>query len=1320
MTKIRSPFNLHLYTASPSRQRITEISSIPMGGEFTNDVLSRLLFFVGVSRSMSVKTVSIRMSLDFLLVLAIVWTKCAKAERAAFPKFKGIRPVKSLEIFLVELGINDEAVHDHSLLPTLPMDADAKPSLILRHLQRKTSDMANKIEHFFETPSRIYDEWRSRRLLSAMGCSNLQSLMSNTSELASTKLESQEYHCLDSEILLAISNTSIGGSQIPDRPTFLVGIGATIRVSAQNVTLHHLTLVGDWQVDIDAASSLFLSSLNIDQARIRIRDGGALHATGLSVGRLSESDTALHIDATRAAVRINDSLFSDGLPGALLAIRGDGASISLHNATFASADALSSPDLLSVYVVGLSLALNHSAANVSQSHFRWCGLGALRLTGAASSLTVAASSFFQNTAVSSFGDDVGGGAIGASGPALSVAVVDCSIVGHWSDTGGGGIALLGDDGRLLLRDTAFDANQAGEAGGAVRFRGARGELVVAGCRMGDNIVFGFDGGALAFESAGGAAEVEGSSFFGNIAYRAGGALFLAAARVAVSRCIVESNVATVGGGVHCVAGEASLADTLVRGNLAGGADGGGVRLEFCGAGFCGPAGGNFLVDNCTLERNAAEDGGGIAVIGWGRALLADSRIEGNVAFGSGGGVLHNRTGLSLLPIGRASDLEMTGCALSGNVALHGDGGGFAALNGGIRVSESNFSDNEAPLGSGGGLAVSGYPYGATDGAWSLRHCLFRANYAGESGGGVASRNLFFYVDTVSSGFGIPFALRADLTVLCRGYGVFNDRNVVAFHTQNSTLGGLFNETLFDTSSAPALDTDGLVADISKDDSIVLMYLNWKYQLVAVNVSNGQVLSTINMPAIPSYTRVNRVAGSLSDTLPVLIPKIADTNYYWDYVYGGWGLSSAVTDDMIFVSTFHRTVVFHISNSRFREIKGCESGVSAMALSAAHDFLYLARYSGSGYSFLIFQYSMTHSTCLPYHWKDEIPEFKQIRALAASSDGESIYIAETYQWIDQLFEYQAIKMVNLKSGAISFFSSSPTSYLLLDSIVAILPLATGSLSTELFILCAPGGWLGGVDGQGSVGWTLHTIRTGETTMSKVSMFENSARISGGAVAASDVSVIRIEDSVFANNHANEFGGAAISEGSSFLMIVESRVQNNFAGQGGALCISDSAQVIVSSSNFTANSAAVCGGAVRISGTKNLVLDGLVVLEQNSAANGGGVCILRSNNESQPYMNGVEFSLSITSQSTTVFRGNVAIKGGGAVFDSSPHAEHDSGGDRNPLTNFGDDVLILLDGNDAGYGQNIATPPSMFVLLNRTRKLEYYPGERLRLLLVIEDG
>ncbi len=208
---------------------------------------------------------SIRKIIHFLLFLATVWV--VNTQAFVFSKSRTTHPVLALETDFSGQGTDDKVAPYRSSVPTQPMEYAAtvsQPTAIPRHLKEETSDGRNSAEYYFENPSTFNYEWRSRRLLGVIGCSKLQSLMSNVSVPSSTMLESQEYQCVDSQILLATSNTSIGGSQIPDRPTLLVSIGATIRVSAQNVSLHHLTLAGDWRIDIDAAGSLLLDTLNID------------------------------------------------------------------------------------------------------------------------------------------------------------------------------------------------------------------------------------------------------------------------------------------------------------------------------------------------------------------------------------------------------------------------------------------------------------------------------------------------------------------------------------------------------------------------------------------------------------------------------------------------------------------------------------------------------------------------------------------------------------------------------------------------------------------------------------------------------------------------------------------------------------------------------------------------------------------------------------------------------------------------------------------------------------------------------------------------
>jgi hypothetical protein len=83
------------------------------------------------------------------------------------------------------------------------------------------------------------------------------------------------------------------------------------------------------------------------------------------------------------------------------------------------------------------------------------------------------------------------------------------------------------------------------------------------------------------------------------------------------------------------------------------------------------------------------------------------------------------------------------------------------------------------------------------------------------------------------------------------------------------------------------------------------------------------------------------------------------------VYGGWGLSHAVApggedsdDDIVVLSTFHRTFAYIVAEGAFRAISGdCGGGVGAMTLAAADRsesrVVLLGRYSGEESIFGVF-------------------------------------------------------------------------------------------------------------------------------------------------------------------------------------------------------------------------------------------------------------------------------------------------------------------------------------------------------------------------------
>jgi hypothetical protein len=352
-----------------------------------------------------------------------------------------------------------------------------------------------------------------------------------------------------------------------------------------------------------------------------------------------------------------------------------------------------------------------------------------------------------------------------------------------------------------------------------------------------------------------------------------------------------------------------------------------VRHESCSTVACAASDpGGFELTNCTIADNVAADGGGISVVGWSPAALEGSAVLRNSAFGSGGGILYHRTSDAAAGQAESGMMVVAGCAVAGNSAQHRDSGGLAVLNGGVRVEDSNFSGNTARQGSGGGLAIGGFPYGGPGSVWAVADSHFQSDWAGRSGGAISSSGLFYHNEIVSSGSGIPFALQQDGAVLCRGRDAFDDRNVVVFRPENST-----NETLLDPSELVFLESDALVAGVSSDGSLVIMLLNWQYTLVVINTSSGQIMKRHTVPPKSAFARISEVAGSLSKTLPVFVPKITDTNYCWYYVYGGWGPSSVAVGDITFVSTFHSTIAFSASENSFEELRGCESGVTAMTL-----------------------------------------------------------------------------------------------------------------------------------------------------------------------------------------------------------------------------------------------------------------------------------------------------------------------------------------------------------------------------------------------------
>lgn len=233
-------------------------------------------------------------------------------------------------------------------------------------------------------------------------------------------------------------------------------------------------------------------------------------------------------------------------------------------------------------------------------------------------------------------------------------------------TGGlGGAIRLGREGRLSLRGSTAVTNSDAEHGGGI---------------------FGFDAVVRLYDT---------SSVAGNEATYSGGGI--SGGTVIVNDdAIVVNNVARRGGGISST-GDVVLNDSArVTGNLTvpdtGGANGGGgiaakrVTLND-GASVSGnisegggaKGGGIFawgavrMRDSASVFSNTADEGGGIAVYNRGVTLRGSSRVSGNEATSSGGGIVTLWASGVLPPIwlyGTSSVVENTAAA-GGGISTEG-------------------------------------------------------------------------------------------------------------------------------------------------------------------------------------------------------------------------------------------------------------------------------------------------------------------------------------------------------------------------------------------------------------------------------------------------------------------------------------------------------------------------------------------------------------------------------------------------------------------------------------------------------------------------
>ena len=227
----------------------------------------------------------------------------------------------------------------------------------------------------------------------------------------------------------------------------------------------------------------------------------------------------------------------------------------------------------------------------------------------ATSLTIEDCVFCENQA------DDDGGAIYHSGSVAKITGSSFSS-NHTGNGGyGGAIAFDGDHGAYEVRDTVFSANTAGQDGGGLHSHGEH------------------------------SIELESTSFLGNVAEYAGGAVALETSGltfVSIVNSTLESNTAGYeGGGISFYVApstsmEVVIGSTIFLDNYAS-YEGGAV--SWGGSGASGSAA-TFLFEDSSFEENASNAGGAIGIHGPSitSSVLLRSTFTGNSSEGMGGAV----------------------------------------------------------------------------------------------------------------------------------------------------------------------------------------------------------------------------------------------------------------------------------------------------------------------------------------------------------------------------------------------------------------------------------------------------------------------------------------------------------------------------------------------------------------------------------------------------------------------------------------------------------------------------------------------------------
>ncbi|MBN2270940.1 MAG: right-handed parallel beta-helix repeat-containing protein [Sedimentisphaerales bacterium] len=331
----------------------------------------------------------------------------------------------------------------------------------------------------------------------------------------------------------------------------------------------------------------------------------------------------------------------------------------------------------------------------------------------------------------------------------SPTIIDCVITGNTGKEGNGITCDVQSSPRI--EKCVISHNSALWIAGGINCWWSSNPILIE-CEILDNWTNGDGAGMYNAENS--CPIIQDTIFERNTAMRDGGGMFNQSSSPQVLNCAFIRNSAQNGGGMIVDSGMPTLADCIFRDNLA----------TWEGGGLANQEGSCPEITNCIFEGSVAYSGGGMANVGGSSPILNGCVFRDNVGYGGGGGGMFNRAD---------SHPRLVGCDFTGNTGWGYYGGGMVNVyssseatnctfihnstdwNGGgaacIEDSSSVFvgclfEENEAPRALGyGGLGFGGGLFSVAAGALSvsnllLSDCVFRRNYASNSGGGISGNN----------------------------------------------------------------------------------------------------------------------------------------------------------------------------------------------------------------------------------------------------------------------------------------------------------------------------------------------------------------------------------------------------------------------------------------------------------------------------------------------------------------------------------------------------------------------------------------------------